>query len=134
MRSLPRAVLAAIIGAAAALALLYLAAVVVLLVTIGIPLGAQARSPTPVEYMVLLLAGGAAGAAGARVAARIATPYQRLAMIILACLLPAFLVFMFFNSPGWPPWWGPALGTAMAAGTAFTAASLRKRGANGPAA
>ena len=114
-RGLLRAALAAVIGALAALALEYLAAVVVLLVTVGIPLGAQPRSPTPVEYIVLLLAGAAAGAAGAGVAARAATPYQRPALIILTCSLPPFLVWLFFNSPGWPAWWGPALGAAMAA-------------------
>jgi hypothetical protein len=48
MRRVLRATLGAVIGATVALALEYLAAVVVLLVTIGIPLGAQPRSPTPV--------------------------------------------------------------------------------------
>ena len=134
MRGLPRAALAAVIGALAALALEYLAAVVVLLVTVGIPLGVQPRQPTPVEYIVLLLSGAAAAAAGATVAARVAAPYQRLALVILACLLPPFLVWLFFNSPGWPAWWGPALGAAMAAGAAITAASaLRKRGTYGRA-
>ena len=134
MSGLLRAALAAVIGALAALALEYLAAVVVLLVTVGIPLGAQPRSPTPVEYIVLLLAGAAAAAAGAGVAARAATPYQRPALIILTCLLPPFLIWLFFNSPGWPAWWGPALGAAMAAGTAITAMSaLRKRGTYGHA-
>jgi hypothetical protein len=132
MSSILRATLGAVVGAAVALALAYLAAVIVLLVTVGIPLGAQPRSPTPVEYIVLLLAGAAAAAAGARVAARVATPYQRHALVIQACLLPPFLIWLFFNSPGWPAWWGPALGAAMAAGTAITAASARrKRGAYG---
>ena len=134
MRRVLRATLGAVIGAAVALALEYLAAVVVLLATVGIPLCAQPHSPTPVEHMVLLLAGATAAAAGARIAVRIATPYQRLALIMLACSLPPFIVWLFFNSPGWPAWWGPALGAAMAAGTAITAASaLRKRGIYGRA-
>ena len=117
-----------------ALALEYLGAVIVLLITVGIPLGAQPRGQTPVEYTVLLLGGVAAAAAGANVAARMATPYQRPALMMLACLLPLLLVWLFFGSPGWPAWWGPALGATMAAGTAITAASaLRKRGTDGRA-
>lgn len=134
MRAFLRAAFAAVIGALAALTLAYLAAVVVLLVTVGIPLGAQPRNPTAVEYIVLLLAGAAASAAGANVAERIGRPYQRPALIMLACLLPLLLVWLFFDSPGWPVWWGPALGAAMAAGTAIMAASaLHKRGTDGHA-
>jgi hypothetical protein len=122
-----RAAAAAAGGAVVALLLAYFAAVIMLLVTVGIPLGAQPRDQTAGEYAVLMLAAAAAAAVGTRVASRAAGAYRRRSTVILACALPPFVVWSFFNSPGWPSWWGGALGGAMLIGILAAGALDRRK-------
>lgn len=121
-----RNVFAVAVGAAVACLLAYLGAVVVLLVTVGIPLGSAARDPTPSEYGAYLAVAAIASAIGGRTAAAIARASRGVVPSVAA--LVATVMLWGFTGEGvqWPAWWAPAVALAMAGG-ALTAARLTRR-------
>ena len=110
------ATVATLVGVVVTIALTYGALLVLLLVTAGIPLGAEAHSPGALEYAVMLVASAAAAAIGAKTTLRLANRQSQTAIRLLAVALPLLMVWGFFGSSGWPRWWGPALAAAMVAG------------------
>lgn len=115
-----RAVFAALVGVTVTVALAYAALVVMLVATVGLPLGSQPRSPGATEYAVMLVGAAAAAAIGTKASLRLAEPQPQIAVRCLAVMLPLIMLWGFFGSSGWPPWWGGALACAMVAGV-FTA-------------
>lgn len=104
-------------GAIVALLLAYAGAVLVMLATVGMPLGAQPRATPPAEYAVLLGVAALAAAAGARVAARIARSDASLAVLGLAGVLAATYWWGFTGTASaWPDWWAPSVAVAAALG------------------
>ena len=107
----------------------YLGLIVVLLVTIGIPLGAQPRPSTPGELAVMLVLAVCAAAGGGRTAARIDRGAPAPAVIAVAVILAAGMLWGFSGRNAWPDWWGPATGLAMGIGVcAGLAGSKGRRG------
>lgn len=96
--------------------LAYAGAVVHLLVTRGIPLGATPRETTRGEYLVLLLIVILAAVIGGRVAAKTAPQQRRAVTWILAAMLATIMLQGFSGSPGWPAWWGPTVALTFGVG------------------
>jgi hypothetical protein len=113
-----RNVLAVVVGAAVACLLGYIGAVIVLLSTVGIPLGSPGRDPTPREYAVYLVVSSIGSAIGGRTAARLAprASRRRIGLAVAAGL--ALLMLWGFSGEGvqWPAWWAPALALSMGGG------------------
>lgn len=124
-----RTILAIAAGVVVAVLLWYLGLVVVLLVTIGIPLGAQPRPSTPGELAVMLVLAICAAAAGGRTAARIGRRARVGTVLAVAVILAAGLLWGFSGRNAWPDWWGPATALAMGIGAcAGLAGSAKRRG------
>lgn len=113
-----RVAVAVAAGAVLACVLAYIGAVIVLLVTVGIPLGAPRHDPTATEYAVLLTFAGGASAIGGRAATRLAPSFSRRTVALALGTILAALVLWAFSGEGvqWPRWWAPTLAVTMAAG------------------
>ena len=122
-----RTVAAVVLGAMIAILLAYAGAVVMLLATVGIPLGSVPWTPSAGEYGVLLLIAGTAALIGGRVARRIARASSRTPAIILAVLL-GMTMMVGFSQPGtqWPTWWGASTAVVMAVGAVVGAAPRQR--------
>jgi len=111
-----RLVLAIVSGVLTAIVLAYAATVVVVLATVGIPLGAASR-PLSGTQATLLLAGAATAAfIGGRLARRIARGAGTGLQIALPVLLGALMLWGFSGRNAWPDWWGPAAAALTAFG------------------
>ena len=117
MWSLLRAGLAVLAGALVSILLAYLGGVMWVLATLGIPLGATPREPTPGEYLGLILIALVGAVIGGRVAARVARHHRRAVTLVLAATL-GIVMLRGFSAPAsqWPGWWAPAIAAAFAAG------------------
>jgi hypothetical protein len=111
-----RTVLAIAVGVVVAGMLWYGGLVVVVLVTIGIPLGSQPRPVTPTEYAVMLVLAAAAAGIGARTAASIARQSSRTAVAAVSLVLAVAMLWGFSGRNAWPDWWGPAMAAVMVVG------------------
>lgn len=110
-----RSVIAVALGLVVSIAGAWAGAIVVLLVTMGIPLGAEARDPSAAALASFLGLSAAAAWAGGRTAAATA-PQSRAVVPLLCAILAGLMIWGFWGSPGWPAWWGAATGATMAAG------------------
>jgi hypothetical protein len=111
-----RPVSAVVAGITVAVILYYIALIVFVLVTLGIPLGSQPRALTPLDNVVLLTLAVVAAAVGGRAASRL-NPSGRVASVGAVCVALALgAIWGFYGSVGWPPWWGAAMALAMSAG------------------
>lgn len=135
MRRSARLVGAIVAGSAVAVVLAWLGAVIIVLSTMGIPLGSTGRAPSPGEYALLLLSGGVAAAAGGGVARAVAVPGERAAAPAVAAVLAAGYLWGFSRPAShWPAWWGPALAAVAAAAVVAGARVYREdRGKRSPA-
>ena len=122
-----RLALAIIAGVVVTILLSYIALIVLVLITVGIPLGAESRPLTATGASILLVVAAAASAIGARTAARIARTQHRMAMGGVAVLLTLMMVWGFSGRNSWPHGWGPAVGVAMLLGC-LLGASRQRRG------
>lgn len=111
-----RSILAVVAGVAVAVMLWYLGLVAVVLVTIGIPLGAQPRSSTPGELAVMLVLAACAAAVGGRTAANVGRGSATAVVAMVAAILAAGALWGFSGRNAWADWWGPAVALAMGAG------------------
>ena len=98
------------------IALAYGALVVLFLASVGIPLGAEAHSPSATEYALMLVGAAGAAAIGTKTTVRLAKRQPQPAVRLLAVALPLLMSRAFFGSTGWPQWWGTALAAAMLGG------------------
>ena len=108
-----RTAAAVAVGAFAALLLGYLAVVIFVLATIGIPLGAQPEPLTAIQYAVLLVLAGGAAAVGGRAAARIAHERRRVAVSAVCAIVAIVMLWGFSGRNSWPEWWGLAAAAVM---------------------
>lgn len=116
-----RIVLGVIVGALVAAVIAQLAAIVWLLVTVGIPLGAQPRPLRAQDYAILLTMGAAAAAGGSWLGTRVA-PRGRLPVALgLLGLLPLSAIYAFRGPSDWPQGWGTALAAAAIVGAGVVA-------------
>lgn len=112
-----RAGLAVLVGAAVSLGLALGGAIVVLLVAIGIPLGATPRPLTAGEYGALLLTAGLAAVLGGRLASGLARTRGAGVRVASAVTLAAVYLWGFWSPAShWPDWWAPAVSAVAAAG------------------
>jgi uncharacterized membrane protein YfcA len=93
----------------------YAATAVIVLATIGIPLGAEARPLTTIQATLLLVASAVSAFLGGRITARL-TGSGRFVAIALSGALFASMLWGFNGRNSWPAWWGPATGLVMALG------------------
>lgn len=111
-----RTAAAVAVGVLVAVLLAYLALVVFVLATIGIPLGAQPATLTGSEYAVLLVLAGGAAAVGGRAAARIARERRRVAVSAVCTIVAIVMLWGFSGRNSWPEWWGLAAAAVMVVG------------------
>lgn len=116
-RAVVRTAAAIALGVLVAVLLGYLALLVFLLTTIGLPLGADPEPLTAVEYGVLLLLAGVAAAAGGRTATRVARRQGRVAAGGVGAILAITMVWGFSGRNAWPEWWGAAVASVMVSGS-----------------
>ena len=121
-----RTAAAVAVGAFAALLLGYLAVVIFVLATIGIPLGAQPEPLTAIQYAVLLVLAGGAAAVGGRAAARIADERRRVAVSAVCAIVAIVMLWGFSGRNSWPEWWGLAAAAMMVVG-AYIGGSVWQR-------
>lgn len=107
---------AVVAGVLVAIVLSYVALIVVVLATIGIPLGAESRPLTVNQSAMLLTAAVVASAVGARTSARIARQRSRWAVLGVGIILAGTMIVGFSGRNSWPDGWGFAVAAAMAAG------------------
>lgn len=112
-------------GVVIAMVLAYLATIVVVLLTIGIPLGSESRPLTAWQATLFLVSGGAAAFVGARVARRIAR--DRVVTTVVAVLLAGLMLWGFSGRNAWPDWWGPVVAMTMAFGAWFSGSRATPR-------
>ena len=113
-----RAVAAILAGVLVTVVLAYLGTIVLVLATIGLPLGSPGREPTSGEYLGLLLIAGAAAVIGGHIAAGIARSHSTPAIIAVAAFLTGGALWGFSKPASqWPAWWAPVLAIVAAAGT-----------------
>jgi len=124
-----RVALAIVVGVLVGAIVAQLGAIVFLLATVGIPLGAQPRELVAYEYVILLAIGACAAAGGAQAAVRIARARGPLVALVLAGLLPLLVLYGFSGPSMWPAWWGSALAGAAGVGAGAVAwwAKVRPR-------
>src|SRR5687767_11392190 len=106
----------AVIGTLVTLLIAYIAAVVVVLATIGIPLGAEARPLTRVQSVLLLGGCTLAAMAGGRVAKRVGRHTRSADIWALCVVLAALMMWGFSGRNAYPDWWGPAVAATMVVG------------------
>lgn len=111
-----RTAAAVAVGVLVAVLLAYLALVVFVLATIGIPLGSQPATLTGSEYAVLLVLAGSAAAVGGRAAARIARERRRVAVSAVCAIVAIVMLWGFSGRNSWPEWWGLAAAAVMVVG------------------
>jgi hypothetical protein len=116
MRQL-RIILAIATGVVLACLLWYVGVVVLMLATVGIPLGSEPRPLTATQFFLLLAFAAGAAAIGGRVAARIAPQARRISIPVICVTLGGIMLWGFSGRNAWPAWWGPATATAMMLGT-----------------
>ena len=121
-----RTAAAVAVGVLVAVLLAYLALVVFVLATIGIPLGAQPETLTASEYAVLLVLAGGAAALGGRAAARIARERRRVAVSAVCAIVAIVMLWGFSGRNSWPERWGLAAAAVMAVG-AYIGGSVWQR-------
>jgi hypothetical protein len=128
MALLIRLVTAILAGGVVAILLAYAGLVVMMLVIIGMPLGAEPQEPSRGQYALLLAIAVLGAAAGGRLTARIARSDASLAALALAGLLAA-MYWWGFSRPGssWPEWWAPSVAAATAVGVWLGVLSRRAR-------
>jgi len=103
-------------GVLVSLLLGYAVAIVFVLATVGIPLGAESEPLTATDAAVLLLFAGGAAAVGGWIAARIAFERRRQSVFGVCLLLAVIMLWGFGGRNQWPDWWGPAVAAAMIVG------------------
>ena len=107
---------AIVAGVCVALVLGYIALVVFVFTTIGIPLGAQPTALTRRECAVLLVLAGVAAASGGRVAARVDPDRRPLSVAAVCAILAGTMLWGFSGRNYWPDGWGPAVAVVMVVG------------------
>lgn len=122
-----RLALAITAGVIVTILLSYVALIVFVLITVGIPLGAESRPLTATGASTLLVVAAAASAIGARTAARIAGAQHRVAMGGVGIVLTVMMIWGFSGRNSWPDWWGPAVGIAMSVGCLLGAFLQQRR-------
>jgi hypothetical protein len=122
-----RLAIAVVAGVVVAILLSYAAAIVFVLATVGIPLGAESRPLTTAGSAILLLAAAAAGAAGAHTATRVARDRPRVAVGAVGAILALMMIWGFSGRNSWPQGWGYAVAAAIAAGCLLNDAIQRRR-------
>lgn len=127
MTSPLRVALAISVGAVVTAALAYAGVVVVVLATLGIPLGAQPRPLTAGEYGILLAVAGAAAVIGGRTAARLASGSPGSAVLGLCAVLAVGVLWGFSGRNAWPDWWGPGVAVVMVVGAVIGGRLRRPR-------
>lgn len=133
MLSLLRALIATLTGSLVAIVLAHLGAIVVVLVTIGIPLGAEGGDPSPGQYAALLLMAACAAAVGGHIAAGIAREHRPATLIAMAALLAAGTLYGFTRPVSqWPVWWAPALAAVLSTGIWIGGTITRRSPASPP--
>lgn len=105
------------LGVLVAMLLGYLALLVFVLTTIGLPLGADPEPLTAAEYGILLLLAGVAAAAGGRTATGVAPGQGRVAAWGVGATVAVAMVWGFSGRNSWPEWWGAAVASVMVAGS-----------------
>ena len=116
-------------GVIVAILLSYLALLVFMLATVGIPLGAESRPLTVTQSVTLLVGAVVASAVGARTSARIARERPRWAVLGVGVILAGMMIVGFSGRNSWPDGWGIAVAAAMAAGCVLSE-SVRGRWGN----
>ena len=111
-----RVAIAVLAGLIASIVLAYAATVLIVLATIGIPLGAESRPLTIVQATLLLVAVAASAFLGGRAARRLAPFGDRIVAIGLSAVLFTSVLWGFSGRNSWPAWWGPVTGVVMALG------------------
>lgn len=112
-----RTAVAISLGVLVAVLLGYLALVVFVLSRVGLPLGADPKPLTGVDYGILLLLAVVAAAAGGWTASRLAAGQGRVLTLGVGATLAVVMVWGFSGRNSWPVWWGPAVASAMVAGS-----------------
>ena len=113
-----RSFVAIVAGAVIAAGLYQVGAIVALLATVGLPLGAPGGEPPAGYYILNLSLAALAAALGGAVSAWVARGTRRLVVPILAILL-AGAAILGFSQPAsqWPRWYPLTLALIGAAGT-----------------
>jgi hypothetical protein len=132
MQNVAGGLVAAAAGLVVTILLAYAGAIVLLVATLGIPLGAEAQETTPAQYAWLLAIAAAASVIGGRVATRVSRRGSRGSAVTLSATLIAGSLWG-FTRPGsqWPGWWPPTLAIVVGAGALLGALWASKR-AEGP--
>ena len=127
-----RAAWAVLAGLLTLFGTLYAAAVAQLLLVRGLPLGSAGGAPSGRYLAVLLGLATLAGAAGGRVAARLA-PAKAAHVVATVAVISAAVVLVGFARPaggqagGWPSWWSPTLAATLFAGALLARAWPTRR-------
>jgi hypothetical protein len=105
-----RGIVSVAAGLLAAAVFFQVSAAVILLTTVGIPLGAESRNSTFGELLGYLAVGVAAAFVGGWATGRVAGSQMRWPILLLAVILGA-TVYVGFTQPAshWPYWWAVTL-------------------------
>ena len=105
-----RGIVSVAAGLLAAAMFVQLSAALILLSTVGIPLGAASRTSTSGELLGYLAVGVTAAFVGGWVTGRVTGPRMTWPLLLLAVILGAG-VYLGFTQPAshWPHWWSVTL-------------------------